>query len=89
MLAQLGIAGVAYNLVVAIVYAYDKRQAKRGGWRVSERALLGLASVGGAAGALVGMHASRHKTRKPRFSVGVPLLLVVQIGGVGAWLYLR
>jgi uncharacterized membrane protein YsdA (DUF1294 family) len=88
-LAQLGLAGVAYNALVAAVYAYDKRQARRGGWRVSERALLGLTFVGGAAGALVGMHASRHKTRKPVFAVGVPVLLVLQIGGVLAWLYLR
>ncbi|MCA9535709.1 MAG: DUF1294 domain-containing protein [Myxococcales bacterium] len=78
------------NAVVACVYGYDKWQAKRGGRRVRERTLLWLAFLGGAAGALLGMQVSRHKTRKAAFRYGVPLCLLLQAGGaVGTWLSLR
>lgn len=76
------------NAVVACVYGYDKWQAKGGGRRVPERTLLGLALLGGAAGALVGMRVTRHKTRKAAFRYGVPLCLLLQAGALGAWLSL-
>lgn len=73
------------NLLTGAVYAYDKWRAARGGWRVRERTLLGLAALGGATGALVAMRTCRHKTRKPAFRWGVPALLVVQVA-LAAWL---
>jgi uncharacterized membrane protein YsdA (DUF1294 family) len=89
VLTQLMIAWLVVNMLTACVYAYDKWQAKRGGGRVRERTLLGLAAVGGAVGALGAMRLVRHKTRKPAFRVGVPALLVLQAGAVGAALYAR
>ena len=38
-----------------------------------------LAAVGGSAGALLAMHLFHHKTRKKKFTIGVPLMLLVQI----------
>jgi len=52
---------VSINLVAFIMYGADKSQAKRGGWRVSERELLVLALIGGSLGALLGMQVFRHK----------------------------
>ncbi|MCD7823299.1 MAG: DUF1294 domain-containing protein [Oscillospiraceae bacterium] len=46
-----------------VMYGIDKRRAKRGEWRISEKALLTLGFIGGAAGALLGMHLFRHKTK--------------------------
>ena len=40
---------------------------------------LTLAAVGGSAGALLAMHLFHHKTRKKKFTIGVPLMLLVQI----------
>lgn len=57
------------SLATLCTYAFDKRRAKRGGRRVSERALHRLAWAGGAPGGWVGRHWLRHKTRKRVFAV--------------------
>jgi len=77
-----------YNLAVFLVYAWDKLRARRGAWRVPERTLLGLAALGGGAGAFCGVYLIRHKVRKARFAVGVPALLVAQIA-LATWILLR
>ena len=41
--------------------------------------LLGLAFVGGSVGSLLAMYLLRHKTRKNYFTVGVPLIMVMQV----------
>ena len=63
------------NLVTFIVYAADKRIARknRGGRRVPERTLLALSFCGGCIGALFGMFLLRHKTRHAKFLILVPL----------------
>lgn len=67
------------NLVSFVLYGVDKRRARRGRWRIPESALILVAVIGGSVGALGGMYLFRHKTRKPRFSVGVPVILGMQI----------
>lgn len=67
------------NVISFSVFAIDKRKAVEGKWRIPEKALLFLAAIGGAAGALLGMKLFRHKTRHPRFSIGVPVLLILQV----------
>ena len=66
------------SVVAFVVYAYDKLQAKTGGWRVPEKTLLLLALLMGAPGALAAMYTIRHKTRKPVFTVLVPGMLLLQ-----------
>ena len=67
------------NLVLLIVMAADKRAARRGARRVPERVLFGLAVIGGAPGGTLGMLLFRHKTRKPLFALGFPLLAFVEL----------
>jgi len=50
-----------------LLFGYDKFQAKRNGWRIPERVLLGLTILGGGIGGLAGMLVFRHKTRKNVF----------------------
>lgn len=57
----------------------DKYKAIENLWRIPERALLGVALVGGSLGTLVGMYLFRHKTRHPIFSIGLPVLLICHI----------
>ena len=52
------------NIGSAALVGYDKAQAVRGKWRVSERTLCQSAVIGGWAGGLVAMQVFRHKTRK-------------------------
>lgn len=51
------------SLVALVLYGVDKGKAKRGAWRISEKALLLSGFLGGAIGALLAMQLFRHKTR--------------------------
>jgi uncharacterized membrane protein YsdA (DUF1294 family) len=66
------------------MYGIDKRQAERGGWRVPEAVLHGLALIGGVIGAWAGRAVFRHKTQKPVFTV---VLVVASIlwAGIAVW----
>ncbi len=74
---------IAYLLIVnALGFALmlvDKRKARRGRWRVPEATLMTVAALGGSLGSLLGMYAVRHKTRHPKFTFGIPVLLALQI----------
>ncbi|MCI9075823.1 MAG: DUF1294 domain-containing protein [Dorea sp.] len=67
------------NLAAFLAYGIDKKRAREHKWRIPERRLLMLAALGGSAGALAGMYLFRHKTRKPGFVIGVPVILAVQL----------
>ena len=47
--------------------------------RISERRLLTRCFLGGAFGGYLAMKICRHKTLKPKFSIGVPVMLIIQI----------
>ena len=68
---------IAVNVAAWIMYGLDKWKARSGKWRISERTLLIVALIGGSVGALTGMLMFRHKTKKPKFVVGIPVMLVV------------
>lgn len=57
----------------------DKQKAKKRLWRIPESTLLLLSAIGGSLGTYLGMQLCRHKTRKPVFAIGVPLMLAVHI----------
>lgn len=63
----------------------DKHRAKKNCWRIPESTLMLIAALGGSVGSLIGMYTVRHKTRHPKFTVGIPLLLALQIA-LGVWL---
>ncbi len=84
----LGLYLLAVNLAAFAVMGADKRRARRGAWRISEKALFLPAALGGALGGVLGMRLFRHKTRHWYFRFGFPLLLLIQILGLG-WLAVR
>lgn len=57
----------------------DKYKARKKLWRIPEATLMGVAVIGGSVGALAGMYTFRHKTKHPKFTIGVPLILLMQI----------
>ena len=66
------------NLAGFISMGLDKRKARRNKWRIPEAALFLFAIFGGSLGALLGMHVFRHKTQKPRFYIGIPVIFAIQ-----------
>ena len=57
----------------------DKQKARKNKWRIPESTLLTIAAIGGSLGVYAGMYAFRHNTRHAKFTVGVPILLSIQI----------
>ena len=67
------------NALALVLMLVDKLKAKNNLWRIPERTLMLTAALGGSVGALIGMYLFRHKTKHPKFTVGIPAILVVQI----------
>jgi uncharacterized membrane protein YsdA (DUF1294 family) len=63
----------------------DKRKAKKKRWRIPEAVLMLTAAIGGSVGMLSAMHLFRHKTKHPKFTVGVPCILAVQVVAFILW----
>lgn len=76
----MGLYLMLINVITFAVFALDKYNAKTDAWRISERTLFSFAIVGGSVGALLAMIACRHKTRKPKFKIGIPVILLLQVG---------
>ena len=76
---------VAANVWVLPLWAWDKFQARRKGWRVPEATLHGMAILGAAPASLVAMEVLRHKTRKPWFRRLYVFLTLLQAAGFAYW----
>lgn len=73
---------VIINLITFIIFGVDKRAAIKGKQRIREATLLLFAFIGGSLGGLVAIYLFRHKTRKPKFTVTIPLMLILQIAAI-------
>lgn len=69
----------AVNIIAVIVCAHDKKSAKKNRPRVPEAELLMLSALGGALFMLITMLMIRHKTRKPKFMIALPLMTALHI----------
>jgi len=69
---------IGMNIVVLLLYGYDKRQAVAGGTRIPEAALHLGALLGGTPGALLGQGLFRHKTRKRSFRLVFAVIILLQ-----------
>lgn len=68
---------VIINVAGLLFMLTDKIKAQRGAWRISEATLMTVAAIGGSFGTFLGMQLFCHKTRHAKFSVGVPILMVL------------
>lgn len=79
---------LAVNLAAFTMMGLDKRRARKGSWRIAEKTLFLPAVLGGALGGLIGMRMFHHKTKHWYFRWGFPLLLALQLAGLG-WLVIQ
>ena len=69
---------LSINIVTLIAFAVDKIAAIEHRSRIRIVTLLGLGFIGGSIGALIAMYVFHHKTKQDYFSVGVPLIMLMQ-----------
>ena len=70
---------IIINLTGFIAMAIDKRRAKKGEWRIKEYTLLMITLLGGGIGTIAGMYTFRHKTKKLKFVIGFPMILIIEV----------
>ena len=70
---------IIINVIGFLAMTIDKWKAKNNAWRIPENTLFSITVLGGGIGTIVGMYVFRHKTKKPKFTIGMPVILVLEI----------
>ena len=79
MIEHIYILGLAWNLIVLLLFGEDKRRSKHKERRVPEIVLIASAILFGGLGAMFGMVLFNHKTAKFRFRVLISLAALLDI----------
>lgn len=87
MLSALLALALCCSALNIILFALDKRAARRGTWRTPERTLLGLSALGGWPGALLASRLVRHKTGKASFIWRFRIAVIVHLAVSGPLLW--
>ena len=66
------------NVIGFLLFGIDKYKAIHQKYRISEKALFMIALIGGAYGAYVAMYLFHHKTRKLKFKLGMPVIVLLE-----------
>lgn len=66
------------NLYGIIIMYYDKSKSIKNQWRIPESRIFLISFVLGSAGVFLGMYLFRHKTKHKKFTIGIPLILIIQ-----------
>ena len=70
---------IVINIVGFLAMGIDKWKAKNNAWRIPEHTLFELTALGGGIGTIAGMYTFRHKTKKAKFTIGMPVILILEI----------
>ena len=70
---------IIINFISFILVAIDKRKAIKNKYRISEKTFFIFSFIGGSLGTLLGMFQFHHKTKKLKFLIGIPILLLFNI----------
>ena len=73
---------IIINVIGFVIMGIDKGKAKHKAWRIPEITLFTIGLLGGCPGLILGMYVFRHKTKKPRFFIGLPVILTLQLLGI-------
>ncbi|MFV0275047.1 MAG: DUF1294 domain-containing protein [Bacilli bacterium] len=66
-----------WNCIVLLIYGLDKLKAIKNKRRVSEKSLIIIAFLFGSFGAFFGINFFRHKIKKIKFQIIIPLFLII------------
>lgn len=70
---------IVVNLITFFNFILDKKKSREEMWRIPESQLLFLSLIGGSLGGIIAMILVRHKTKKTKFIIGMPILLLLNI----------
>ncbi len=70
---------IVINVIGFLAMLIDKKKAQNGSWRIPEKTLFIITLLGGGIGTILGMYAFRHKTKKLKFTIGLPVILISEI----------
>lgn len=70
---------IVINIIGFFAMGIDKWKAKNNAWRIPENTLFAITALGGGIGTIAGMYTFRHKTKKAKFTVGLPGILILEI----------
>lgn len=70
---------IIINILSFVLYGIDKLKAVKKKERISEKTLILIGILGGSIGSLIGMNIFRHKTKKLKFIISLPLILIIHI----------
>ena len=79
MVKYIAIYLVSINIIGFFIMGIDKLKAKKGMWRIPENTLFLFAFLGGGIGTIAGMYTFRHKTKKLKFTMGMPAIVILEI----------
>ncbi|MBQ8768758.1 MAG: DUF1294 domain-containing protein [Oscillospiraceae bacterium] len=68
---------ILINALSFLLMLVDKYKAQNNLWRIPEATLLTVAAIGGSFGCFGAMKACHHKTKHQKFSIGVPVMMVI------------
>jgi len=77
------------NIIGFFAMGIDKFKAKKGYWRIPEGTLMTICLIGGGIGTIAGMYTFRHKTKKLKFTIGMPTILIAEIALAGYFLFVK
>lgn len=70
---------IIINILGFLIMGLDKHKAKMGDRRIPENTLFTFTVLGGGVGTIAGMYVFHHKTKKMKFKIGMPLILILEI----------
>ena len=70
---------IAVNIIGFLAMGLDKWKAKRGSWRIPENTLFMFTILGGGIGTIAGIYVFRHKTQKKKFTIGMPVIFILEV----------
>jgi len=77
----------AVNIAALLAMGMDKYKAQRHKWRISEASLFMLGLIGGGIGIYLGMGLFHHKTKHLKFTIGIPIVIIVNV--IALWYLLQ
>ena len=70
---------IIINIISFFIMLYDKKQAIYHNFRISEKTIFIVSLLLGGIGTYVGRYVFRHKTKHLKFTIGIPIVIILNI----------